>query len=109
LKIVTERQAKKGMRHGSSRFIAQREHVSHTTILRSRQFAHAVKTIAAAAGEKAIVLVGDDVKLGRQQWQQLAEIAEFYPEAVPRPLAQVRTAETMKAGNWMVRQAYTMK
>jgi hypothetical protein len=90
----------------SLRGLAKKERVSHTTMRRTRQFARAVDTIAASVGEDPMTLLAGDVKIGRRDWQTLAEIATVQPQAAKNVLARIRTAATMKAGNQIVRQAY---
>jgi hypothetical protein len=91
----------------SSRGIAQREKISHTTALRHAQFARAVNIIAKAVGEDVrTFLASMTKKMGRQKYQQMAEIAEDQPQAAKHVLAQVRAAASMKAANRIVREAY---
>jgi hypothetical protein len=64
-------------RRGSLRSDARQHHVSHTTIHRDRLFTRAVDIIAASVGAKPIEMLRGDVKLGKQEWQMLAEIAKY--------------------------------
>jgi hypothetical protein len=90
-------------RKGSLRESAKKHRVSHATLRRSVQFFHAVNTIAASVEEQPEALLTGEIKIGRQEWQALAEIAEAQPDAAKKVLAQIRTARTMKVANRIVR------
>ena len=78
--------------------LAKRNHVGTKTVQRAAKFTNAVDAIAAAAGNEAkVAILGRDVRIGRQQVQQLAEIAKAQPKAAKNIMAQIKTAKPQEA------------
>jgi len=91
----------------SSRKLAPHHKVSHTTILHDVKYGRAIDSIAAHVGKDAKrAILKRDVKIGKEQVQQLAEIAEVDPETAKEVFAQIRTVGTIKATNLLVRLVY---
>lgn len=98
----------------SLRKVAREHHVSHTTVQRSRQFARAVDTIAAAVGEEAktAILRREIIIIGKLEVQMLAVIAIDQPQTAKDVIARIKAGKKKegegkkKEANLIVRQAY---
>ena len=86
--------------------VAKLHHVSESTIHRDVRFARAVDTIAANAGEDAKnAILNGDVKMTRQEVQQVAVIAAAQPKAVKNVLTKIKAANKPKETKRIVQEA----